>query len=200
VRRTSRILFLLIAVALCAAVPVFAQEAAAPPVSQYTLGDQTMSINAGLFIPLFLLPTGTWFLAGDPAHLSLGAVGSLSWAAYVAPEVRVGIDIAGSFGMSPNSNTLLMLPFVAKASYIFSFYPFELPVTFGAGMNILRYVDDTTIDLLLRPSVGLYWIFDSSWSFGLNLNYWFDMQFAATAADSRQANFLEVTLGALYHY
>lgn len=174
------------------------------PVSQYSLGDQTLSINLGLFVPLFLLPTGTWFLtpssAGGPAHLSLGGVGSFSWAAYLTPRIRVGADIGGTFTFSPNVNALLMLPILAKATYVFPLYPFEIPVSFAVGMNIIKYVDQTTIDLLFRPGASFFWIFNSSWSFGLNLNYWFDMQFSPDPTQSRIGNFLEVSLGALYHY
>jgi hypothetical protein len=184
-------------------VPGFAANAPGGQPSQYSLGDQTLSINAGLFIPLFLLPTGTWLLAPSsskgPPHLSLGGVGSFSWAAYVGPQIRVGLDIGGTFTFSPNVNALLMLPMLAKASYVFTLYPFEIPVSFAAGMNIIKYVDQTTIDLLLRPGASLYWIFNSSWSFGVNLNYWFDMQLA-DPANSRVANFLEFSLSALYHY
>ena len=200
VTRTTRLCFLLLAVALCAAAPAFADQAAAPQVSQYTLGDQTMSINAGAFVPLFLIPSGVWFLATNPPQLTLGAAGSLSWAAYVAPQWRVGAEIAGSFGLSPNSNTLLMLPILAKATYVVSFYPFEVPLTLALGVDIVKYVSDWTIDPLVRPGAGFYWIYDSSWSFGINLDYWFDMQFASVASQSRIGNFLEVTLGALYHY
>ena len=159
-----------------------------------------MSINAGLFIPLFLLPTGTVLLAGSPPHLSLGGVGSISWAAYVAPQIRIGAEIGGSFTFSPNMNALLMLPIMAKASYVFTAYPFEIPVTLGVGMNIISYVDQHYFDFLLRPGVAFYYIFNSSWSFGLNLNYWIDMQFSSTAGQSRTGNFLETSLSALYHY
>jgi hypothetical protein len=204
VKSLSRAAFILMTATLLASgfSKAFAADAGGP--SQYSLGDQTLSINAGLFVPLFLLPTGTWFLApsagGGPSHLSLGGVGSFSWAAYLGPQIRVGADIGGTFTFSPNANALLMLPIVAKASYVFALYPFEIPVTFGVGMNIIKYVDQTTIDLLLRPGVSFYWIFNSSWSFGLNLNYWLDMQFASDPSQSRTANFLEVSLGALYHY
>ncbi len=182
--------------------PAFAADAAGP--SQYSLGDQTLAINAGLFVPLFLLPTGTWLLApsapGGPSHLSLGGVGSFAWAAYVTPQLRVGAEVGGTFTFSPNLTALLMLPILAKASWSFTIYPFEIPVSFAAGMNIVKYVDQTTIDLLLRPGVAVYWIFNSSWSFGVNFNYWFDMQFAQNPSNSRTANFLEVSLSALYHY
>ena len=184
----------------CAAAPGFAADAPHAVASQYALGDQTMSINAGMFVPLFLLPTGTVFLAGNPPQLTIGAVGSLSWAAYVSPQIRLGADVGGNFTLSPNANILLMLPFVAKASYIFTFYPFEVPLSFGIGMNIVKYVDKSSLDLLLRPGASFYWIYNSSWSFGVNLLYWFDMQFNTNPSLSRYGNFLEFSLSALYHF
>jgi hypothetical protein len=209
VKRIPRIglllLCLIISSTAFADAPVTAQQQA----SQYSLGDQTLTPSIGLFIPLFVLDPNTGasvpFLvsnvsAGEPAQLSLGGIGSLSWAAYVTPQIRVGLDVATDFAWSPNGNALIMVPFIAKAAYIFSFYPFEVPLSFGVGMNIEKYVNQTMIDLLLRPGTGFYWIFNSSWAFGLNLNYMFDMQFATVATNSRIGNFLEVSLGALYHF
>ena len=197
----SRIAVALVLALACAPAPVFAaDDSGGPSTSQYSLGDQTMSINAGVFLPLFLLPSGVILMAGSPPQLTPGAVGSLSWAAYVAPQIRIGVDIAGNFTLSPNSNVLLMLPFIGKASYIFSFYPFEVPLTFGIGANIVKYTSLSTIDLLLRPGAGFYWVYNSSWSFGANLNYWFDMQFNTNPSKSRYGSFLEFSLSALYHF
>jgi hypothetical protein len=195
-RGIATILFMM----ACAAAPVFAADNQAPGASQYALGDQTMSINAGLFVPLFLLPSGVVLLAGNPSQLSLGAVGSLSWAAYVSPVIRLGVDVAGNFTLSPNSNVLLMLPFIAKAAYVFTFYPFELPISLGVGMNIVKYTSLSSIDLLLRPGASFYWIYNSSWSFGLNAYYWFDMQFNTSPGSTRYGSFLEFSLSALYHF
>jgi len=197
----SRIIVALVLALSCCAAPAFsADEAAAPSTSQYSLGDQTMSLNAGAFLPLFDLPSGVVFMGGSPPQLTPGAAGSLSWAAYVAPQVRVGADVAGSFTLSPNANVLLMLPLIAKASYIVSFYPFEVPITLGVGANIVKYTSLSTLDLLLRPGAGLYWIYNSSWSFGLNLNYWLDMQFNTDPTKTRYGSFLEISLAALYHF
>jgi hypothetical protein len=182
----------------CATAPSFAADNSGA--SQYSLGDQTLSINAGMFIPLFLLPTGTVLLSGNPSHLTLGVVGSLAWAAYITPKIRLGADVAGNFTLDPNSNVLLMLPFVVKGTYIFSFYPFEVPVTMGIGANIVKYTTLSSLDLLLRPGAAFYWIFNSSWSFGFNLNYWFDMQFNTDPSLTRFGNFLEFSLSALYHF
>ena len=120
--------------------------------------------------------------------------------AYVNSWLRVGIEVGGMFAFSPNMNTLLALPITAKASYVFSAYPFEIPVSLAVGMNIVKYIDASTIDLLLKPGVSGLWAYNASWSFGVNLNYWWSMQFSDPASEGRIGNFLEITLCALYHY
>jgi len=190
---------------IIAALPLAAQDApeaepepdAVPAASAYALGDQVLSISLGPFIPLF-------FLANDgttsDTNLTLGGTGSISWMAYLTPAIRIGAEIGGMFAFSPNMNTLLALPILARAQYVLTFYPFEVPLSLGLGMNIVKYQDLATIDLLIKPGVSGLWIYDSKWSFGLNLAWWFDMQFAADPAQSRIGNFLEVSFSALYHY
>jgi hypothetical protein len=177
--------------------PLFAADEPVSEPSQYVLGDQTLSITAGVFLPLFLLPSGTALLSGNPSQLTVGGEAFLNWSAYVAPRIRIGAELGGAFTFDPNANLLLMLPIIAKGSYIFSMYPFEIPVSFGIGINILKYTDQYYVDLLLKPGASLFWIFNSSWSFGLNLNWWFDMQMSS---NFRIGNFLEISLSALYHY
>lgn len=209
-KRFPRLCFVVVCLIVSAAAfadsPVTAQQQA----SQYALGDQTMTINAGTFVPLFLVNPSTGGVVpllvsngggvGSPAQLSVGGGGWLSWAAYVTPQIRLGLDVGTDFALSPNANWLVMVPFVAKATYAFNFYPFEVPLSLGVGMNIVNYVGNTTVDVLVRPETGMYWIYNSSWSFGLLLDYWFDMQFATTPANSRIGNFLGVSLSALYHF
>ena len=185
--------------AICAtAVPAFSAGDNAAPPSQYSLGDQTLSINAGLFVPLFFLSTQSGSVGAS--NLSIGGVGSIDWAAYVSPHIRVGAALGGTFTFDPNWTALLMVPIIAKVSYLIDFYPWEIPITLGAGINILKYSDQSTIDLLIKPGTALMWTYNSSWTFGLNMNYWWDMQFAPTAGQSRVGNFLEFSLSAFYHY
>jgi len=184
------------AFALCFLAPAFGAGDNAP--AQYSLGDQTLSINAGGFFPLFLV-------GGSPnvgsLNLSIGGVGTIDWAAYIAPHWRVGASLGGAFTFDPNFTALLMVPIVAKIQYLIDFYPWEIPLTFGAGMNIVKYSADSTIDLLIKPGTGVFWSYNASWSFGLNLNWWWDMQFTnANSSGYTAGNFLEVTLSALYHY
>jgi hypothetical protein len=189
------------AVLFLAALPLTAQDVPetdpAPSASVYALGDQALVISLGPFIPLFFLASN-----GDtaPTQLTLGGTGSISWMAYLSGAVRVGAEIGGMFAFSPNGNVLLALPILARAQYVLTFYPFEVPLSLGVGMNIVKYQDLATIDLLIKPGVSGLWIYDSKWSFGLNLAWWWDMQFATDPAQSRVGNFLEVSLTALYHY
>ncbi len=202
--------FLAAAFLLAACLPLAAADAPAPGApsatpsptvpaapTQYALGDQVLSISAGPLFPLFFLP----WRATDPwTHLTVGGTGSFSWAAYVTGNIRVGVEVGGMFAFSPNMNTLLELPILAKGQYVFTPYPFEVPVGLGVGMNIVKYQDNLTIDLLLKPTASMLWVYDSKWSFGLNVDWWWDMQFASSAGDSRIGNFLATTLCALYHY
>lgn len=183
--------------------PLLAQDApgtdTAASASAYALGDQALSISLGPFIPLFFLAPN-----GDTAatNLTLGGAGSISWMAYVSGAVRIGAEIGGMFAFSPNMNALLTLPILARAQYVLTFYPIEVPLSLGLGINIVKYQDLATIDLLIKPGVSALWIYDSKWSFGLNLAWWLDMQFAAAPNQdqSRFGNFLEVSFSALYHY
>jgi len=171
-------------------------------VPTYSLGDQTLRINLGLFAPLF-------FLGGPdtiaPANLTLGGAGSLVWESYLSNEITVGVEVGGSFAFTPNMRTLFMLPVAARGSYIFSRYPFDFPVTLAAGVNFERLADIRKIDPFIKAGTGFYWNYSSQWAFGANLFYWFVPQFysASSAAGSdatRYGNFLEFTLSALYHF
>jgi hypothetical protein len=192
----------ILAVLLFCAFPAAAQETpeedTKPVVSAYTLGDQVLSIGLAPFIPLFYIPSE----GSEGTNLTLGAAGSIAWAAYVTGAIRIGAEVGGAFALSrPNHNTLLMLPILARAEYVLSLYPFEVPLSLGVGMNVVKYGDQKNIDLLIKPGVGAMWIYDSKWSFGLNLAWWWDMQFYPKDwNDARIGNFLAVTVSALYHY
>lgn len=182
--------------------PAAAQEPPKPdtqPVeSAHGLGDQTLSISLGPYFPLFNLSS----VGSSSTNLTVGGTASLAWSAYVTGAIQVGAEVGGVFAFSrPNLKTLLMLPILFKGQYVLSFYPFEVPLSLAAGMNIVKYGDLKNIDILIKPGASILWIYDSKWSFGLNLAWWWDMQFyPADATESRIGNFLEVSVSALYHY
>lgn len=183
--------------------PAFAQDVEEDGlfVPTHELGDQTLGINLGLFVPLF-------FTGGDaaaPANLTLGAVGSLAWGSYITNEFKLGLEAGGSFALTPNRRTLFLLPIVVNASYIFQAYPFEFPVTMGLGMSFARLEEYWKLDPFVKAGGSFFWNYSSQWAFGANLHYWVIPQIytagsVAGADESRVGNFLEFTLSALYHF
>lgn len=168
---------------------------AEPAAPNRTLGDQMLQISVGPLIPLFFQSlTGV-----APTGLTLGGAGSLQWNAYVTKALRIGAEVGGMFAFSPRKNTLLMVPVTAKAAYVLSAYPFEFPLSVDIGMNVVKYVDDVYVDPILRPGVGVFWQYDVTWSFGLNLRYWW-VPHISTPENTRFGNFLEITLSALYNF
>jgi hypothetical protein len=171
-------------------------------VPTYSLGDQTLSINLGLFIPLFF--------AGGPdgvarSNLTLGAAGSIAWSSYITNEFKLGAEVGGSFALTPNRRALCLVPITANASYIFQAFPFEFPVSLGLGISFARIEDLLKLDPIVRPGVGAYWNYSSQWAFGANLRYWLIPQIYTDrsptgSGETRIGNFLELTLSALYRF
>ncbi len=171
-------------------------------VPTYSLGDQTLSINLGLFVPLFITggPDG---ITGP--NLTVGGVGSIAWGSHITNEFKVGVEVGGSFSFTPNRRALFLVPITAESSYVFQAYPFEFPVTLGLGMSFARLEEDLKLDPFIRPGGGAYWNYSSQWAFGANVRYWIIPQIysersVAGPSESRIGNFLEISLSALYRF
>jgi hypothetical protein len=191
------------------ALPLAAQEDGTLPtrpeedvvVDTYTLGDQLLTINLGLFTPLFFASEEKGV---QSTNLTLGGVGSLRWSSYLNNNISVGAEVAGSFSFSPNRRALYILPITARGTYYFRAYPWEFPLSLQAGMSISRLEEKTKIDPILKPGASVYWNHNAQWAFGLNAVYWWIPQIyrgpEPPASDTRFGNFLELTLSALYHF
>jgi len=205
----KRGLILLIAAATLLTVPAttaLAQEDDEPEfVPTYGLGDQMMTINLGLFIPLF-------FSGGDDGvtstNLSLGGTGNLQWMTHLTNNVAVGGELGGMFAFSP-TRTLFMVPITARVEYFFRNYPWEFPVHLGAGMNISRIPNEATkIDPILKPGISMYYNTEGDWAFGANLVYWWvpqyygdtDFEDPDLTDENRFGNFLELSFSARYRF
>ncbi len=166
----------------------------------YSLGDQTLSINGGLFVPLFFQATDG---SVKPTNLTPGGVGSLKWGVYLNGNVKVNLEAGGVFAFSPNFNTLLILPITLSGEYVFNYFPFNFPVYLGTGITITRYQTYTHVDFILKPGLSAYWQYNTLWSFGINFVYWWIFQPATgdqPSYETRMGNFLEISLSALYHF
>jgi hypothetical protein len=201
----KRILFLLAAGLLLAAPLqlVVAQDAETPPEPQqpftvYTLGQQTMGLSAGLFIPLFFQ---SFEGAYAGTNLSLGGAGSLQWGIHLDNHWLVGLELAGMFATSIQENTLYMLPITVKGAYILQLYPFEFPIFVGTGIDIIKYQEQAQLNWIIKPGFSSIWKYNLSWGFGLNVVYWWVLQtWSPDPALGRMGNFLEVTLTAQYTF
>jgi hypothetical protein len=193
---------------MTAIIPVYSQgsendEPKPQKVDMYTLGDQSFSINAGLFFPLFFLDltpeSGSSAVAST--NLSVGGTGSLIYEAYLNNHLKVGAEVGGMFAYSPNSNPFFMVPITARIGYEFHFGQFSMPIYMGTGINIITYDDDTNVQFLLKPGISLYWNYTSDWSFGGNLVYWFSPEIVTENPEhDRIGNFLDFTISAQYHF
>lgn len=207
---TKTIVFFLIICIICSAA-AFGQEEEPPEeeetyIPTYDLGDQLFSISAGLFIPLFFhnpLQETEEEEAIMKTNLSLGGIGGLEWGAFLGSNVSLGFQLAGMFAVSPLERVIGMIPITAKLSYYFRFFPFELPIFLGAGVNFLTFDEYLYFGPILKPGAAFYWNFHPEWSLGLQFQYWWVPEFYTEESlreDSRFGNFLEITFSALYHF
>ncbi len=199
----SRIVSLVL-LTLVLSTTALAQESEEPElfVPTHSLGDQTLGINLGLFVPLFFSGSAAGI---EASNLTAGGVGSLDWGSYLSNEWKLGVELGGSFSFTPNGRALFLVPVTARASYFFNAYPWEFPVTVGAGINFSSLEQLVKLDPFVKVGGGAYWNFSTQWAFGLNTVYWIIPQIyfngsPAGAQATRVGNFLEITLTALYHF
>jgi hypothetical protein len=198
--RSPLVLSLAVLLFMLSAPLLSAQQEEAAPIEIYSLGQQSITLSLGLHIPLFFL---SFEGQGYPTNLALGAAGGLQWGIHLDNHFMVGAEIGGAFAKSELDNLLLMLPIVAKGTYIFHIFPIEIPVSLGIGMNLIKYQSQSHIDLILKPDVSPMWKYNSSWSFGLNIAYWWVFQFATGNQDAdkaRMGHFLSIMPTAQYNF
>ncbi|NCN04592.1 MAG: hypothetical protein GW949_03065 [Spirochaetales bacterium] len=176
------------------------------------LGDQHFSFALGPYIPLFSYDPNTGeseSLIGSTAdpRLSLGAIGTLRWGAFVNSVINLGLDLSWAFNVGANGDLLSQFaPLTARMSTYLRSGAFEFPLHLGLGMNILSYKETTILTPLVKAGGSVLWNPGGDWAFGFNLMYWWIPELYGDAAGSpgpsnnRFGNFLEVSLSALYNF
>lgn len=196
---------IILLILIFAVLPLSAQETVEEtedPGILRSLGDQTFSFNAGLFVPLFSQDMDG-SITSFKDHLSLGAVGSLEWNGYINKNMRIGGQLSGMFAFTPNRRTFSMVPITAKYSYIIDLYPITIPLSVAAGISFNKLDDLFQVTPIIKPGATFFWHFNPEWALGLNLIYWWtpEIHFDGDLQDqSRFGNFLEVSLSMLYHF
>ena len=167
----------------------------------YSLGDQMVYIDGGLFIPLFFMDEG-----GNhyPTNLSLGGDASIGWNAFLSNNFSLGAELGGTFSFSPNNRSLIMIPLTGKVTYWLRFYPFEFPIYLGAGINFMKLSNYLYFGPILKPGFGAYYDITSKWSAGVDLVYWWvpEIYFGPNppASQSRFGNFLQISAAIGFHF
>lgn len=182
--------------------PAYGQEPGAEFVPTYSLGDQIISLNLGMFIPLF-------FAGGDDGiqytNLSVGGTGHLMWSGFLSSNFAIGGEFGGMFSFSPNGNPLYMIPLAARGTYFIRRYPFEFPISLATGVTFTSYNESFKIDPIIIPGAGVHWSLNPEWSFGFDVRYWLVPQIYLSGreiptSDNRLGNFLSTTASVLYRF
>jgi len=175
--------------------------------NQRSLGDQAFTISAGVIVPLF-----TVLLNDNPdinnsagvtdTQLTVGGMGSLTYSFYLSANVKLGLQLGGTFQWEINRNLLYMIPISIKGSY--EFHPYSrltIPVHLALGINMTSWKEEFTVDPLIRPGFGVYFDWNVEWSFGMDFTYWFIPQLSSKDErfDSLE-NFMDINIGAEYHF
>lgn len=176
-------------------------------INQRSLGDQAFAISAGVIIPLFTILLNDNPATGDPAgvadsQLSVGGMGSLTYSFYLSSNVKLGIQLGGTFKWDINRNLLYMIPITVKGAY--EFHPLSrmtIPIHLALGINMTSWKEEFVVDPLIRPGFGVYFDWNVEWSFGMDLTYWFIPQLNSTDKRFNSiGNFMDVTVTAEYHF
>ncbi len=175
--------------------------------NQRSLGDQAFAISAGVMFPLFTVLLEDYPAAGFSAgvtdtQLSVGGIGSLTYSFYLSSNIKLGIQLGGTFMWDINRNLLYMIPITVKGTY--EFHPFSrmtIPIHLALGINMTSWNEFFIVDPLIRPGFGVYFDWNAEWSFGMDFTYWFIPQLNVDVAGQKSIiNFMDVTLAAEYHF
>lgn len=180
------------------------EEPAIIPVDYHIKGDQIFTIEAGLFIPMFFADFSPEDNDGDvlsSTNLSLGGAGFLSYCGYLNNNIRLGGEFGGVFAYSPNENLFSMVPIMVKAAYEFYLGPqISVPVFLSAGISLTQYLENFRVDPILKPGVGVYYNYNSEWSFGFKYSYWLVPEIFQEHEYTMLGNFSDVRLSVEYHF
>lgn len=164
----------------------------------HELGDQIFSLRAGIIVPLFFHDFAEYDTYSS--NSTLGATGAIQWNFYLTSYLRLGLDIGLAFSLDVNKKMYNMIPITARATYVISVSRFEFPISISTGLNIVNYQDIYRFDYIIRPGVAGYWRFDANLSFGVEIAYWWTVEFPIGEHPAIAGNFLDVSPSLFYHF
>jgi hypothetical protein len=173
--------------------PIVGEEGTFSP-NPFLRGEQTISLGAGLHIPLFILP-------GSADKLELGGAFSFGYQYFIARGLAIGGTIAGAFNGTLAGRSLFVAPLSFRTAYWWSIMPFEVDVAVEAGGYLSRLSGSGMLGPFAKVGGGAYWRTTSSWSLGLQTYLWLvpEIHWGDYSDYTRTGGLLEVSASAVYH-
>ena len=168
----------------------------------YSLGDQMFSVHLGGVIPMFNYDPNT----GDikDTKLTAGWSGNIEWSAFLNQYFSIGGNVGGNLMTTPSHDDLLIIPITLVGTFTYQIFPFDIPIFVRTGINFTKRNPDLFVGPIVQAGSGFYWNMDSNWAFGTKVTYTWVPLFYGPDSDrtsqNRFGNYLELHLGAVYHF
>ena len=194
---------LIFAMSLFLALPLVAQDSA--PVDDYfgglhKKGSQLISLATGVEVPLFILPADPE--ATEAAPLGVGASFSMGYQYFIANRISIGGALTGAFNGTVGGRTLFVAPISFRSAYWWGTAPMEYNASIDLGITVLRLSGNGMITPFTKLGAGTYRQVGEAWSVGANIDWWLipEIHTGTNVGLTRYANFLEISIGASYHF
>lgn len=179
-------------------------DEAQPLYAPFVRGDQTLSLAAGVDIPLFLkVPAKS--SSATPSTLYSGGLFSFSYQYFLERGLAIGGTIDGAFNSTIAGRTLFVAPLSFRVAYWWDLSLFEVCAAVEGGAYLMSLDSGGTAEVAVDPFAkaggGIYYRISRGWSLGLQTYLWFlpEIKTAGDTSLDGYAGFLEVAIGAFYH-
>jgi hypothetical protein len=170
----------------------------------YGRGDQTLSLAAGVDVPLFIsVPAVS--SSTSASTLYSGGLFSFSYQYFLNHHLAIGGTIDGAFNGVIDGSTLFVAPLSFRTAYWWSLGSFELCAAVEAGAYLMSLDYSGTsyvaVDPFGKAGGGVYWRVSRGWSVGLQSYFWFlpEIKTNGNTQFNAYSGFLEVAIEAFYH-
>jgi hypothetical protein len=171
----------------------------------YNSGDQFIGINLGLVKPLFFIEQEEGYLK---TQMRLGGFLSLTYNYFLDPHWYLGAELGGMFTSTVGKNMFYIVPIGFSGGYQLIWNRFEFPFSLLLGFAPQVYSQMTYFGFFSKLAAGIFYRFNSEWSFGLNTSFWWVPQWTKKSRPFKDHSdainihgfFWENSLGVRYHF
>jgi hypothetical protein len=166
-------------------------------VPSYERGDRMFGMGLGLLFPVAFTDEDNKSIKNN---VGLGGTGLLSFDYFFTSNMAAGLEVNFSFSSTVSENMLYLVPIGLRFTYQLVFHPIEIPITLAVGMAPHVYMDENILGFYLKPSLGVFYRFNSDWSFGLQGTWWWLPETPKESSELVNGNFATLTIAARYHF